>query len=66
MSDVIVVQDVYKQFGKRGQPLWIRKFWHKKQDNYNRDSKMELKSGSKGNTNGAKSVVVAVDRLTHV
>jgi hypothetical protein len=30
MSDVIVVQDVYKQFGKRGQPLWIRKFWHKK------------------------------------
>lgn len=60
MENVIVVQDVYKQFGKRDKPRWKIKFW----DKSNSKTSSEAKTGADKETNGSKKVVVAVDRVS--
>ena len=60
MEKVIVVQDVYKQFGKRDKPRWKIKFW----DKSNSKTSSEAKTGADKEKNGSKKVVVAVDRVS--
>lgn len=60
MENVIVVQDVYKQFGKRDKPRWKIKFW----DKSNGKTGSEAKTSADKETNGSKKVVVAVDRVS--
>lgn len=60
MENVIVVQDVYKQFGKRDKPRWKIKFW----DKSNGITGSEAKTSADKETNGSKKVVVAVDRVS--
>ncbi len=62
MENVIDVQDVYKQFGKRDQPRWKIKFWRKDKNNGNGSS--ETLTRRKVETNGSKKVVVAVDHVS--
>lgn len=64
MENVIVMQDVYKQFGKRDQPLWKSKFWRKGQNKGQGDTRSMLKTDPKAETNGSKKVVVAVDYVS--
>lgn len=60
MENVIVVQDVYKQFGKRDKPRWKIKFW----DNGNGKTGSKAKTSADKELNGSKKVVVAVDHVS--
>jgi ABC-2 type transport system ATP-binding protein len=60
MENVIVVQDVYKQFGKRDKPRWKIKFWK----NSNGKTGSEAKTSADKELNGSKKVVVAVDHVS--
>jgi ABC-2 type transport system ATP-binding protein len=60
MENVIVVQDVYKQFGKRDKPRWKIKFW----DKSNGKTGSEAKTSADKELNGSKKVVVAVDHVS--
>ena len=64
MSSVIVVENVYKKFGKRDQPIWKRVFWGKDQNNGKISSNGGLKSDGVEDSSNAKTVVVAVDRVS--
>ena len=59
--NAIVLQDTYKHFGKSGLPLWGR--WLRNQAGSN-GSVGETMTQGKEARNGAKSVVVAVDRVS--
>lgn len=64
MSDVIIVQDVYKQFGKRNKPLWKSRFWRKSQNHGHGNTRSKAKTDAIAETNGSKMVVVAVDHVS--
>ena len=69
MSDAIIAKEVYKKFGSTSQPFWkqlpVLKAWGNGQS-HNGNGKHALKPGSNGKSgaNGAKKVIVAVDRVS--
>lgn len=64
MENVIILQDVYKKFGKREQPIWKSKLWRKGRNNRNGSAASEVKTDPITATNGSKKVVVAVDNVS--
>jgi ABC-2 type transport system ATP-binding protein len=64
MSDAIVVQNVYKKFGKQPQPLWDRFRLGKASRNGNGNSNGKSPNNGHPHANGKLAAVVAVDRVS--
>lgn len=64
MSEAIIVNEVYKQFGKPGEPFWKRMF-HPESARSDKNGSNGHSNGHHGSANGQrKNVVVAVDQVS--
>lgn len=64
MSDAVVIQEVYKKFGKPNQPFWRQLHLVKGRRNVNGKQKSSSKSNGKAQPSDEKKVVVAVNRVS--
>jgi len=63
-QNAIVVHDVYKKFGKPGDPLWKRAFKLHKNGNISNNGKSNGTKNGNGHTNGHKRETIAVNHVS--